>query len=354
MKPNLISHNRPHLDLSDIASVQKPLREGWVAHGPFSASLETRVAKYLGRRYACAVSSGTSALHLALLALGVNSKHEVILPTYVCTALLNAIHYVGAKPILVDIDPHNLGPSAADVRRKITRRTKAVIVNHTFGYAASISKIQSFGIPVIEDCAQALGSEKQGRMLGSFGDLATCSFYATKMMTSGYGGMVLTQNQSLYEKIRDLTQFDQRRDYKVRYNYSLSDILASVGLSQFSRLPDFLKKRRDTAAQYLKAIPSTSFYFWSGGVDEKPNFYRFILGTVKPFGKLVDAFRKQGVQVISPLAPYQLLHRYLGQNPKNFPVAEAVSRAVVSLPIYPGLSAAEIRKVCRAIQTVGA
>lgn len=353
MKPKLIAHNRPHLDQSDLKSVQKPLKEGWVAHGPFSQSLENRVANYLDRRYACAVSSGTSALHLALLALGVNSKHEVILPTYVCTALLNAIHYVGAKPVLVDIDPHNLGPSAADVRRKITRPTRAVIVNHTFGFAASISKIQSFGIPVIEDCAQALGSEKQGRMLGSFGDLTTCSFYATKMMTSGYGGMVLTQNRAYYEKIRDLTQFDQRRDYKVRYNYSLSDILASVGLSQFSRLPDFLKKRRAAAAQYLKAIADTSFYFWSGGIDEKPNFYRFLLGTVKPYGKLVDAFQKHGVQVISPLAPYQLLHRYLGQNPKNFPVAEAVSRAVVSIPIYPSLSSSEVHKICRAIQAVG-
>ncbi len=352
MLKSLIRHNRPNLNSGDIKAISEPLTKGMLASGSLNREFERAVSKFLNKKYACAVSSGTAALHLALLALEIKKGDEVILPTYVCTALLNAVNYTGATPVLVDADPTNLGPSVEDVRKKITKKTRAIIVNHTFGFPASIQKIKSFGIPVIEDCAQSLGSSASGRKLGSFGDLTTLSFYATKMMTAGYGGMVLTDQKKYADRILDLVHFDQRKDYKIRYNYYLSDVMAALGLSQLKRLPFFIAKRKANAAIYLTALQKTSFFFWKGSSGEQPNYYRFLIGSLKPQKTLIRAFAKQGVEVISPLAPYQLLHRYLGKSPKHFPVAEALARSVVSIPVHPGLRPGEIRKISKALIAV--
>ncbi len=347
---NWIFHNHPTLEPSDEKAVQKALKSGWVAQGNVSRAFEQRLSVLLHRKYARATSSGTAALHLALLALKIKPGEEVILPTYACTALLNAVSYVGAKPKLADIDERNLGLSKRTVKKLISRRTRAVILNHTFGFPADIAGIRSFGIPVIEDCAQGLGSEVKGKALGSSGNLTVCSFYATKMITSGYGGMVLTDDPAYARALQDLTRYDQRSDYKVRYNYSLSDMAAALGLNQLQRLNRFLAKRRTIANRYQKALATSEFFFWSGTNTEKPNFYRFVAGSTKPYSEYVKYFRRRKIQVISPLAPYQLLHRYLGLNPRPYPVAEYISRTLISLPIYPSLKREEIDRVDRGLR----
>lgn len=349
IKRPMIPHNRTTLEKDDFAALHRVLKSGWVAEGSVSRQLERTLAQRLKQKHAKVTSSGTSALHLALLALEIKPGDEVIVSTYVCTALLNAILYIRAEPVLVDIDPVDLGPSWKAVERSITRKTRAIIVNHSYGFPAQVQKIKSFGIPVIEDCAQALGSQIMDEPLGSFGDLSVCSFYATKMMTTGYGGMVLTRHSKYAQKILDLTHFDQRRDYKVRYNYSLSDLSSALGLSQVTKLDSWIKKRRATALRYIKALQGTDLFFWTGREQESPNFYRFVAGNLQPFQNHVKKMNRLGIQVISPLEPYQLLHRYLGLNLKSFPAAEAASRSLISLPIYPSLKENEIKRICKVL-----
>lgn len=352
MKYAWIAHNKPCLDASDTQSLTSVIKSGWIAEGKVSRELESKIAAYLKQSYAQVTSSGTAALHLALLALNIKKGDEVILSTYACTALLNAINYAGAQPVLADIDEHHLGISTNEIRKKISQKTKVIIVHHAFGFPSDIKQIQSFGIPVIEDCAQSLGTKIQGHPAGSFGEIAVCSFYATKLMTTGYGGMVLTSDKKLAERIQDLTRFDQRKDYKVRYNYALSDLSAALGLNQFKKLPSLIARRREIASQYHEALRYSPFYYWEGKKGDQPNYYRFPMGCLKPSKDLIKVFARQKIQVISPIEPYQLLHRYLGQDAKKFPRAEAIARAVVSLPIHPSLSNAEVTRVCQTLKGI--
>jgi perosamine synthetase len=348
----MISHNKPYLDTNDQKAVLAVLKSNWIAQGKVSEAFENKTGQLLKRKYAKAVSSGTAALHLALLALGIKKGDEVVLSTYTCTALLNAIYYTGASPKIADIDERTLGLSKKSVSKVLSRKTKAIIVNHAFGYAADIKGIQTLGIPIIEDCAQALGSSLDGNPLGSFGDLTITSFYATKMIASGYGGMVLTNHRSFASRITDLTHYDQRHNYKVRYNYCLSDLNAALGLSQLAKLKSFVDRRTVIAKKYAEALQDSSFYYWTGRPGEKPNFYRFITGTAESFTLHLKKLKQAGIQAISPIEPYQLLHRYLKLNPKAYPVAEAISRAVISLPLYPALNAQDVSKVCSVLRNL--
>lgn len=350
-RKRVIRHNQPSLSEKDARAVSRVINSQWIAEGEYGRKFEISVARYLKRTYAEATSSGTAALHLALLALRVKSGNEVILSTYTCTALLNALFYVGAIPRIADINPHSLGPDVESVRSLINRKTKAILVNHAFGFPADIQKIKDLGIPVIEDCAQSLGSRVKNQPLGSFGDIAVCSFYATKMMTTGYGGMVLTNRKSYASVIRDLMRYDQRRDYKVRYNYCLSDVQAALGLSQLEKLSNFVKRRQLIAQRYLDVLKYTPYYYWTGRENETPNYYRFIIGDMEHYSKTIRKFQRRGIECISPIEPYQLLHRYLGVSRKKYPVAETISRSVVSIPVYPSLTERQVDKICSTIRS---
>lgn len=348
----MIPHNQTFIDAKDLASVTAALRSRWIAEGKACRRLEKALSKYLHQRYAQCTSSGSAALHLALLALNIKKGDEVICSTYACTALLNAIHYVGAKPVLADIDQATLGLELG-VKQKISRKTRAIIVHHAFGIPADIQLIKYLEVPVIEDLAQGLGSQAKDRILGSFGDLTVCSFFATKMIASGYGGMVLTRNRKWAEKIRDLCLYDRRKDYKVRYNYCLSDIHAALGLSQFQKLDGFLKTRRQIAERYQKALSGNSgIHVWKGKTGDKPNFYRFLIAGSRDASYYADYFKQQGIRAISPIEPYQLLHRYLGLASKDFPVAEWAAKHVISVPLYPTLANPQIHNICTALKSL--
>jgi len=172
----MIPHSKVALEEEDLAGVIGVLRSGQLAQGRVVSSLEEKSASLIGVKHAAAVSSGSAALHLALLSLGVGEGSEVILPSYVCTALLNAIHYVGATPVLADIDPNTYNITSESIKKVFTHKTKAIIVPHMFGLPAHIDTILSLGIPVIEDCAHSIGATVNGRKAGSFGLVSILSF----------------------------------------------------------------------------------------------------------------------------------------------------------------------------------
>jgi len=347
-----ISHNKPCLDEKEIKAVAKVLKSNWLIPGIEVEKLENNVKKLVGTKYAVATSSGISAVHLSLIALGVGAGDEVILPTYTFAGLLNPINYIGAIPVLVDIEKNGFNIDPSQIKNKLTDKTKAIIVPHTFGLPAKIDKIKKFKIPVIEDCAHALGSYVGGQPLGSFGDLSIFSFYATKMIACGQGGMVVTNNKRYFDIIDDLIHYDQRQDYKVRYNYQLTDVAASIGNAQFAKLSFFIERRRKIALRYIETLEKIkNLQFWPKRQDQNLNYYRFIIKfdqkeTRDEFKSQLD---KNGISSIVPIENYQLLHHYLKLDKRQFPNAESLSQTTLSLPVHPNLTELEVEKIVKTL-----
>lgn len=363
----MIKHSCPTIGQPEAQALNSALKSKYLAQGDAVRRFEDSVVRHLGNKNikAIAVNSGSSALHLALLSLGISKGAEVILPSYACSAVLNAVNYTGAKPILADINENSFNISVESVKRKITKRTKAIIVAHLFGFPAEMNKFLSLSIPIIEDCAQSIGATYKNKQVGTLGKLAAFSFYATKMLTTGYGGMVISKDNKLAEKIRDLIDYDNRNDYITRYNYQMSDLSASLGLAQLKQLNQFIRRRRKIAAHYtrhLSALNLSSLVL----PTEQPNttaiFYRYVIRHPKA-DKIILRLNRAGIEAKKPV--YKPLHRYFGLtplerpvmsssgkilssplslnfltglNPRDFPNAEQAHRSAISLPIYPSLT----------------
>lgn len=349
-----ISHNKPYLDKQEARAVAKVLQSDWLTTGKEVEKLENNIKKLVGAKYAVAVNSGTSALHLSLLALGTGLDDEVIIPTYTCSALLNATYYTGATPVVVDVESDGFNIDGNQVKKKIGKKTKAVIVPHTHGFPAKIEAIKKFGLPVIEDCAIALGTTYLGKSVGNSGDLAIFSFYASKVITTGYGGMVVTKSKKYYQNVKNFIYDDQAENYQVSYNYQLNDIAASIGNIQFERLEKFLNKRKEIAAKYVKVLKKKkNIQCFPKEEDSNVNHYRFIIKfqNLKERDRVKEAFRRVGITTIVPIDTFQLLHRYLKLDKSQFPNAENLAQTTLSLPIFPALTQEEIARITQALDS---
>jgi perosamine synthetase len=350
----MIPHNKPSIEKDDIESVIDTLNSKWIAQGEKVKEFECELAKYLSNDgYAVAVDSGTSGLHLALLSLGIRKGDEVILPTYVCTAVLNAVNYTGAIPVFTDITSYDFNISYENTVKKMNNRTKAIIVPHMYGIPADIEGFLELGIPVIEDCAQSVGAKFKNQKVGTIGDISVFSFYATKLLTTGKGGAVYSKNRELIDSVYDLVNFDCRPEYKIRYNYHLSDFQAALGLSQLMRLNSFIKRRKEIAERYNEIIEKKKDAFLVEIPDTKENvWYRYVIISEKDPEKMKKRFLKSGISTINPLERWELLHRYLKLNPLDFPNAEGIVRKTISIPIFPSLKEEEILRVCKAMNEI--
>jgi len=347
----MIPHNRPWITAEDREAVDSVLASGWIAQGPKVEALELAFTKLYGGGAACAVSSGTSSLFLALRALGVGVGSQVAVPSYACSALLNAVYMAGAVPKVVDV---TLGEFVIDpdaVQRQAPDAETAIAV-HTYGAKAPVGTLQAMGLKVIEDCCQSLGGYLDERPLGSDGDAAIFSFYATKVVSGGQGGMVWSKNATLVEAIRDYRQFDCREEYYPRFNFQLTDIQASMILSQLERLDTIRARRAAIAARYAEAAPP-EFRFQEGINEQGRLAYRFVL--VAPDKEARDELLAHlcdaEVGCIIPVERHELLHRYLRLDASLFPVAEQLAELTLSLPIYPSLHDADIEVVCSALRS---
>jgi perosamine synthetase len=343
----VIPHSKVVLDEADLASVAKVLRSGLVVQGKYVSLLEDNLASFIGVNHAVAVSSGSAALHLSLLSLGIGDGCEVIVPSYVCSALLNAIHYVRATPILADIDPHTYNITTENIEKVITDRTGAIIVPHMFGLPADIEPIVSLGIPVIEDCAQSIGARFRDRCTGSFGTLSVFSFYATKMLGAGEGGMVASNDPRLIDSIRDLRDYDEKETYVVRYNYKMTDILAALCESRLKKLPSFIDKRKEIAKIYEIGLSDLKL-----GIPIVPErsdhiYYRYIIEVQDPI-RLMDEMRKRDIICRRPV--FRPIHRYLQLS--GFPNTDDAWEKSVSIPIYPALTQEEVYLTIDTIKSI--
>ena len=335
----IIEHNKPTLGREEINAVERAVKSGWIAQGKKAEDFENGIATYVGLPYghAAVVSSGTAAIYLALKALDVRDRHEVIVPDYTCSAVLNAVYMAGAIPVIADIDAIDFNISYDAVKSLLTPHTKAIIIPHVFGVPADVKRLKKLGIAIIEDCATALGSKIDGEHVGLFGDIAIFSFYASKVITTGEGGMVVARDPKYIRKVVDYRQFDLRKKYYPRFNFQITDIQAAMGAVQIKRLPGFLKKRRTLAGIYHGICIAKGWNFQRQAIiSSSPNWYRFVLRLAKgEVGRLQRYLKKAGVDTIVPIQGWELLHRYMNRGEKSFKVATSITHTTLSLPIYP-------------------
>ena len=346
----MIPHNQLLISKEDRIAVDAVLRSGWVAQGSQVDALEQSfVSRYRGGE-ACAVSNGTSALFLALKGLEVEAGDKVALPTYACSALLNAVYMAGATPSIVDVKPDSFCLDPVALERQAANAS-CIIAVHTYGEPADIAGMFHPSRKLIEDCCQSLGGEGTQGLLGNAGDAAVFSFYATKIITGGQGGLLWASNPAVTSSARDFRQFDCREDYVPRFNLQMTDIQAALINSQMRRLEEIRGRRQAIAKRYLAALPK-GLAVQSGLTDVGRMVYRFVVVTPDLVSRdaLHRHMEKAGVGCAVPIQRYELLHRYLKLDPTDFPVAEQLVDTTLSLPIHPSLSEAQVEQVTEALR----
>lgn len=335
----LIQHSKPTLGIEEARAVSKVIESGYIAEGEMVKKFENTFAQTFGIEYALSTNSGTSALHLTLLAMGVGPGDEVIFPSYVCSALLNAVNYTGAAPILADIDPDSYNLEAVDVKRRISRRTKAIIVPHLFGLAADLDSLLDLNVPIIEDCAQSIGATYHQRPVGTIGQAAIFSFYATKVITTAEGGMVVTNSQDIAASIKDLKTYDQRDEYKIRFNYKMTDIQAALGIVQLERLQSIIRRRKAIAEKYNRAFHNLDLKL--PPADAGHIYFRYVIGLNMNSRPWIQEFARMGIVCERPI--HFPLHRNFKLS--GFPETQKAWNQSLSIPIYPTLTDEEISRI---------
>lgn len=341
---------KPWLGPEEAEAVASVLASGWIMQGPRVADFEAAVAAFCGARHAVAVSSGTAALHLALLAAGVGPGDEVVVPSLSFVATANAVMHSGAAPVFAEIDEEtfNLDPDAAEAA--ITPRTRAIMPVHQIGLPADMDRFRAIGerrgVAIVEDAACALGSTYAGRPIGGRSPLACLSFHPRKVITTGEGGMVLTDDAGLAERVRRLRGHDAPAFESVAWNFRMTDVHAAIGLAQMRRLPEILSRRRAIGARYSHALaahprllPPTA----PPGREANFQSYAVRLGPGAP-GRdtLVERLRARGVAAQPGVAAIHATPAYRARFPGlRLPRTESARDSSLLLPIYPTMTDAE-------------
>jgi len=357
---------QPIIGEEELKGVMEVLRSGELAAGRYVARFEEGFRSFLGANFAVATSSGTTGLHAALAALGIGPGDEVLTTPFSFIATANSILYVGARPVFVDIDEKtfNLDPGALEETCRLHSGAKALLLVHLYGHPASMTEIMKLaresGLKVVEDCAQAHGAEYRDQRVGTFGDVAVFSFYPTKNMTTGEGGMVTCRDEDVAQRIRSVVNHGQAVRYThetLGYNFRMTNFQAAIGLEQLKKLPGFNRKRRHNAARLSAGI--------NNGMLETPvelpgckHVYHQYTVRVKAKGKdpekrehFVRYLQQRGIgcRVHYPRVIYrQPLYQGLGLTGRC-PVAEKAAREVVSLPVHPALTKRDLELIINTV-----
>lgn len=335
----MILHSKPWITEEDKQAVLSVLSKGMLAQGSVTKEFESGMAQWSGAKSGIAVSSGAGAIYLSLLALGIKTEDEVILPTYVCESVLQAVTATGAKGILCDVGI-NWVMEVAGVEKIINSKTKAIIVPHMYGIFADIASFRKFGAPVIEDCAQAVGDREIDKIKG---DIAVFSFHPTKCFTSGEGGMMVTSNEELARKARNIRDGSEE-EFSKRFLSPMSDLQAALGLSQLNRYPAFIKKRSEIAGKYMTDIAAIDQKILNYEAASSSMFFRFPIKINGGLEKYKPLFEEKGIHIRKGVD--KLLHRLTGKNDAEFPVATELFNTTISVPIYPAMNEEEIKTCC--------
>lgn len=380
MRENFLVFGSPRIEEDEIEEVVSCLRSGWIGTGPRVAEFERRVAAYKGAAHAVAVNSCTAALHLSILAAGIGPGDEVITTPMTFCASVNAIIHAGATPVLADVDPLSLNIDPAKVRAKITSRTRAVLPVHFAGRACDMDPLcalaEEHGLTIIEDCAHAIETEYRGRKAGTFGDFGCFSFYVTKNVITGEGGMILARNPEHAARLKVLALHGMSADAWKRFGdegyrhylvteagfkYNMMDLQAAIGLRQLDKVEPFWERRREIWERYTAELSGLPLTLPAPvEADTRHAFHLFsILVDEGRAGLSRDAFltamtkRKIGVGVHYLSIPeHPFYQQRFGWSPDDCPNARDIGRRTVSLPISPKLTDADVTDVIEAVREI--
>ena len=375
--PIHVPFHRASLGEDEVDAVAAAIRSGWLTMGPRTFEFEKQFAKFIGASHAVAVSTGTAALHLSLEAAGIRAGDEVIVPANTFTATAEAVTYLGARPVLADIDPATMNLDPADVRRRISPRTRAVIPVHLGGLSCDMDAIHALarehGLRVIEDAAHALPSSYHGARIGSLGEFTCFSFYATKTLTTGEGGMITTNDPAAAARMRMMRLHGIERDAWNRYRedgswrydvceagfkYNFTDLQSAIGLVQLAKCDALRDARCRIANQYNAAFGGDDALELPPERDgSESSWHLYILRLrldclVESRDSFIERLREKHIACsvhFIPLHLHSYYQRAYGYSPGDFPVAEREYARCLSLPIFPGMSDDEIAAVIAAV-----
>jgi perosamine synthetase len=357
---------KPTFSQKDADDIAKILKSAYVRMGPYTKGFEEKFAARVGTKYAYAVSNGTAALHCAYLST-LKPGDEVIAPAFTFIATISTVLYSNARPILVDVDPHTFLLDPEKVKEKITKKTRAIAPVHLFGNSCDMKALteiaEDHDLLIINDCAQAHGTEYDNRDLGAWPNISCYSFYPTKTMTTGEGGIVTTDDAEL-NRLGSLIRShgDDGRYHHIIFglNYRITDIMSAIGLNQLSQLDQFLKKRRHNAEVLLKGLKTIDGVAPQKITDKTNPSYSYFSVTLDPdiIHCTRDDFMKAliaenidcGVHYPASLTKQPIVEQLLKPNP--CPVSEDLSRTIMSLPMHPYLTEDELMKVIEGVEKI--
>jgi perosamine synthetase len=351
---------QPLLGGNEKKYVNECLDTNWISSkGKFIQKFEEKFAEHLGIKYATGISNGTTALHLALETLGICEGDEVIVPTFTYIASVSSILYTGAIPVFVDSLASTWQMDPKDIREKITSKTKAIMTVHLYGHPCEMDEIcriaDEYKLFIIEDCAEAFGSMYKDKYVGTFGNISAFSFYGNKTITTGEGGMLITNDFYLYDKAYHLKMHGVSRDREywhdvIGYNYRMTNICAAIGLAQLEKADERIKMKRKLAEKYnelLSGLPVVP-HKEAQNVFHTYWMYSILVENVKTRNLLRDFLKQEGIETRPTFYPVHTMPMFSQQYHK-FPVAENIAIRGINLPSWPDMPNESIEYICNKI-----
>lgn len=376
VRSKLLPYGHQWIDDEDIAAVIEVLKSDWITQGPKVDEFERKTAEYCGAKYAVAVSSGTAALHAACAVAGISTGDEVITSPITFAATANAIVYCGGQPVFADIRKDTLNINPIEIRNKLSPRTKAILPVDFAGHPSDLDEIigiaRENGLIVIEDAAHALGAEYKGQKIGSLANMTIFSFHPVKHITTGEGGMILTDNKEFYEKLKIFRHHGIVKDnpsqgswyyeiYNPGYNFRLTDFQCALGISQLKKLGRFIQRRREIAAKYNEAFADMEEVITPiGDKNVKAVYHIYVIQLRTELLKVgrkevFDALQAENIGVNVHYLPVHLhpfYQRKFDYKRGVYPIAERYYERVITLPIFPKMSDADASDVIKAVRKV--
>lgn len=352
---------KPLIEGNEIKYVNECLASGWISsRGKFVEQFEQGFSDYLGEVYSTSVSNGTVALHLALHTLGIGCGDEVIVPTLTYIASVNSIKLVGATPVLVDAEPSTWNIDCKKIEEKINIKTKAILAVHLYGAVCDMEALQNIckrhKLFLIEDVAEAFGSTLHGRFAGTFGDIATFSFFGNKTITTGEGGMLVSKYNHLIQRANFLKSqaVSREKEYwhdEIGFNYRMTNICAAIGLAQLEVAEEIIKKKRILASMYKEALNDVQVKFQDERVNTRHSYWMVSILTVDKSSRdnLRLHLKNEGIETRPLFYPVHKMPTFYNEEPMV--VSESLSDRGLNLPSWPGLSEDEVEFICNCIKT---